>query len=100
MTLREHQLYAKLSNCEFWLKEVIFLGHIISAEGLSVDPRKVEAILQWERPTNITEICNFLGLAGYYRRFIKGFSIIAIPMTWLTRKETKWEWTKEYEESF
>jgi hypothetical protein len=65
-----------------------------------VDPRKVEAVLKWERPTNITEIHSFLGLAGYYRRFIEGFSTIAIPMTRLTRKETKWEWTQECEESF
>jgi len=100
MTLREHRLYAKLSKCEFWLKEVIFLGHIISAEGISVDPRKVEAVLKWERPINITEIRSFLGLTGYYRRFIEGFSTIAIPMTRLTRKETKWEWTQECEESF
>jgi hypothetical protein len=100
MTLKERRLYAKLSNCEFWLNEVIFLGHIISAEGISVDPRKVEAVLKWERPTNITEIRSFLGLAGYYRRFIEGFSTIAIPMTRLTRKETKWEWTQECEESF
>jgi len=100
MTLKERRLYAKLSKCEFWLNEVIFLGHIISAEGISVDPRKVEAVLKWERPTNITEIRSFLGLAGYYRRFIEGFSTIAIPMTRLTRKETKWEWTQECEESF
>jgi hypothetical protein len=89
MTLREYRLYAKLSKCEFWLKEVIFLGHIISAEGISVDPRKVKAVLKWERPTNITEIRSFLGLLGYYRRFIKGFSTIAITMTRLSRKETK-----------
>jgi hypothetical protein len=87
-TLREHQLYAKVSKCEFWLKEVVFLGHVISAQGILVDPRKVEAVLKWERPKNVTEIRSFLGLAGYYRRFIEGFSIIAIPMTRLTRKET------------
>jgi hypothetical protein len=100
MTLREHWLYAKLSKCEFWLKEVIFLGHIISTEGISVDPRKFEAVLKWKRPTNISEIHSFLELAGCYRRFIEGFSTIAIPMTWLTQKETKWEWTQECEESF
>jgi len=100
MTLKEHQLYAKLSKCEFWLKEVIFLGHIISAEGISVDPRNIEAVLKWERLTNITEIHSFFGLAGYYRRFIKGFSTIVIPMTRLTWKEAKWEWTKKCEESF
>jgi len=96
-TLREHRLYAKLNKCEFWLKEVTFLGHVILAEGILVDPRKVEAVLKWERPTNVTEIRSFLGLAGYYRRFIEGFSTIAAPMT---RKETKWEWTSECESSF
>ena len=99
-TPREHRLYAKLNKCEFWLKEVIFLGHVILAEGILVDPRKVEAVLKWERPTNMTEIRSFLRLAGYYRRFIKGFSTIAAPMTHLTRKETKWEWTSECESSF
>jgi hypothetical protein len=68
-TLRDHQLYAKLSKCEFWLKRVMFLGHAISIEGVFVDPQKVEVVLKWERPTLITEICSFLGLAGYYRRF-------------------------------
>ena len=86
-TLRENRLYAKLDKCEFLLKEVVFLGHVISAEGIFVDPRKVEAVLRWERPTNVTEIRSFLGLAGYYRRFIKGFSTIASPLTKLTRKE-------------
>ena len=66
---------------------MVFLGHVISAEGIFVDPRKVEAVLKWERPTNVTEIQSFLGLAGYYRRFIKGFSTIASPLTKLTRKE-------------
>jgi hypothetical protein len=66
---------------------VVFLGHVISAEGIFVDPRKVEAVLKWERPTNVTEIRSFLGLAGYYRRFIEGFSTIALPLTKLTRKE-------------
>jgi len=66
---------------------VVFLGHVISAEGIFIDPRKVEAVLKWERPTNVTEIRSFLGLAGYYRRFIEGFSTIALPLTKLTRKE-------------
>ena len=80
-TLREHRLYAKLSKYEFWLKEVTFLGHVISVEGIFVDPRKVEAMLKSERPTNVTEIRSFLGLASYYRRFIEGFSTIATIMT-------------------
>jgi hypothetical protein len=95
MTLKEHQLYAKLSKCEFWLKEVIFLGHTILAEGILVDPRKVEAVWNWERPTIITEIHIFLGFTEYYRRFIEEFSTIAILMTRLTQKEIKWEWTQE-----
>jgi hypothetical protein len=99
-TLRENQLYAKLDKCEFWLEEVVFLGHVISAEGIFVDPRKVEAVLKWERPTNVTEIRSFLGLAGYYRRFIKGFSTIASPLTKLTRKEVRFVWSEECKASF
>jgi len=99
-TLRENQLYAKLNKCEFWLKEVVFLGHVISAEGIIVDPRKVEAVLKWERPTNVIEIRSFLGLAGYYRRFIEGFSTIASPLTKLTRKEVRFVWSEECELSF
>jgi len=76
------------------------LGHAILAEGILVDPRKVEAVLKWERPTNVTEIRSFLGLAGYYQRFIEGFSTIVAPMTCLTRKKMKWEWTSECESSF
>ena len=85
-TLREHRLYAKLSKCPFWLDSVAFLGHIVSAEGISVDPQKVEAILNWKPPTSVTEIRSFLGLAGYYRKFVEGFSKIATPLTRLTRK--------------
>jgi hypothetical protein len=99
-TLRDHQLYAKLSKCEFWLKRVTFLGHVISVEGVFVDPQKVEVVLKWERPTSVTEIRSFLGLAGYYRRFIEGFSLIATPLTQLTRKNKKWVWLEECEKSF
>jgi hypothetical protein len=99
-TLRENQLYAKLDKCEFWLKEVVFLGHVISAEGIFVDPRKVDAVLKWERPTNVKEIRSFLGLAGYYQRFIEGFSTIASPLTKLTHKEVRFVWSEECEASF
>ena len=71
--LREKQLYAKLSKCEFWMDEVQFLGHVIYAQGIVVDPAKVEAVLKWEGAKSATEIRSFVGLAGYYRRFIEGF---------------------------
>jgi hypothetical protein len=80
-TLREHQLYAKFSKCKFWLKEVGFLGHIISAGRVSVDPSKITSILERKAPTNPTEVQAFLGLAGYYRKFVEGFSSIARLMT-------------------
>lgn len=75
-TLRGHHLYAKFSKCEFWLSKVKFLGHVISSEGISVDPSKIDSVLNWQRPTSVTEIRSFLGLAGYYRRFVEGFSRI------------------------
>ena len=99
-TLREHQLYAKLSKCEFWLSEVAFLGHVVSAGGISVDPEKIQAILDWLSPTNVFEIRSFLGLAGYYRKFVEGFSSIAKPLTQLLKKDKKFEWTQKCEDSF
>ena len=74
-TLRENQLFAKLSKCKFWLKEMSFLGHIISAEGIRVDLVKIEAIVNWKPPRNVTEVRSFLGLVGYYRRFVQGFQL-------------------------
>ena len=84
-TLGEHQLYAKFSKCEFWLKEVGFLGHILSAGGISIDPEKIKTVEEWKAPTTQTEVRAFLGLAGYYRKFVEGFSSIARPMTVNTR---------------
>jgi hypothetical protein len=75
--LREHRLYAKFSKCEFWLKELIFLGHVISEKGVAVIPDKVQAIFDWKTPKSAKEIRSFLGLAGYYRRLIENFSKIA-----------------------
>ena len=98
--LREHQLYAKFSKCEFWIKEVRFLGHVVSGEGIAVDPTKVESVTEWNAPTTVGEIRSFLGLAGYYRRFIENFSKIARPMTSLLKKDTKFVWTEECEASF
>ena len=90
--LRDHQLYAKFSKCEFWLTEVRFLGHVVSASGVSVDLEKVKTVMSWERPKSVFEILSFLGLAGYYRIFIEDFSRLAAPMTRLTRKEVKFDW--------
>ncbi|KAK1677501.1 hypothetical protein QYE76_038349 [Lolium multiflorum] len=99
-TLREHQLYAKFNKCEVWLKEVGFLGHILSAGGIAIDPSKIKTVEEWKAPTTQTEVRAFLGLAGYYRRFIEGFSSIARPMTQLLKKDKKFEWTDKCEESF
>ena len=82
--LRDHQLYAKFSKCEFWLTEVRFLGHVVSTLGVSVNAKKVEAVMSWERPKSVFEIRSFLGLAGYYKRFIENFSQLAAPITRLT----------------
>ena len=98
--LRDHQLYAKFSKCHFWESEVRFLGHVVTSEGISVDPAKVVAVREWKQPTNATEVRSFLGLAGYYRRFIEKFSIIASPMTKLTRKNVKFLWTEDCERAF
>ena len=98
--LREKKLYAKFSKCEFWLNEVAFLGHVISRKGISVDPRKIGAVVEWEVPTNVTEVRSFLGMAGYYRRFVEGFSRIAQPLTKLTKKNMKFVWGDDCEQSF
>ena len=80
LRLREHKLYAKFSKCEFWLKKVPFLGHVLSENGISVDPSKVQEVMDWKAPTSVHEVQSFLGLAGYYRRFIPDFSKISKPM--------------------
>jgi hypothetical protein len=98
--LRAHKLYAKFRKCEFWLEKISFLGHILTAEGVAVDPGKVETVSNWQQPTNVSEIRSFLGLAGYYRRFIEGFSKIARPMTEFLKKEKKFNWTESCEKSF
>jgi hypothetical protein len=98
--LRDCQLYAKLSKCEFWISEVLFLGHIIKRDGLVVDPKKVEAILDWNAPKDVRGIKSFIGMVGYYRRFIEGFSKIARPMTALLAKKVEFKWTPACQESF
>ena len=84
--LRENQLYLKFSKCQFWLDHVSFLGHMISAQGILMDPQKVATVENWEQPQTVTKVRSFLGLFGYYRRFMKDFSTIALPLTRLTRK--------------
>ncbi|KAL4011334.1 hypothetical protein IC575_028391 [Cucumis melo] len=99
-TLQANKLYAKFSKCEFWLRKVTFLGHVVSSEGVSVDPAKIEAVTNWPRPSTVSEIRSFLGLAGYYRRFVEDFSRIASPLTQLTRKGTTFVWSPACERSF
>jgi hypothetical protein len=91
--LRDHELYAKISKCELWLKQVTFLGHVVSKGGISVDPRKVQEVLSWKAPMSVSDIRSFLGLARYYRRFIEGFSKISKPMTELLEKDKQFKWT-------
>ena len=98
--LRDHRLYAKFSKCEFWLAEVGFLGHAVLASSVSVDPGKVEAVMSWERPKSVFEIRSFLGLEGYYMRFIEDYSLLAAPMTRFTRKEVKFVWDDSCERVF
>ncbi|XP_075077312.1 uncharacterized protein LOC107796314 [Nicotiana tabacum] len=99
-TLYQHKLYAKISKCEFWLESVTFLGHVFSSEGIQVDPQKIAVVKDWPRPTTPTEIRSFLGLAGYYRRFVEGFTTLASPLTKLTQKAVKFQWSDVSEKSF
>nr|GFB54832.1 putative reverse transcriptase domain-containing protein [Tanacetum cinerariifolium] len=98
--LKKEELYAKFSKCEFWIPKVQFLGHVIDSQGIHVDSAKIESIKYWASPKTPTEIRQFLGLAGYYRRFIKGFSKITKPMTKLTQKKVKFEWGDKQEVAF
>ena len=98
--LRKVQLYTKFSKCEFWLQEVQFLENVVNKEGIKVDPIKIEAMMNWERPKTPTEVRSFMGLAGYYRRFVQDFTKIATPLTKLTRKNENFGWNEECERSF
>nr|GEY44375.1 putative reverse transcriptase domain-containing protein [Tanacetum cinerariifolium] len=98
--LQKEKLYVKFSKCKFWLDSVKFLGHVINSQGVHVDPSKVEAIKSWTASKSPTEVRQFLGLAGYYPRFIEGFSLIAKPLTKLTQKNKTYEWGEEEEEAF
>jgi hypothetical protein len=99
-TLRRHDYYAKLIKCAFGQTELEFLGHIVGAEGIKVDPRKTETVRQWPTPKNVSHVRSFLGLANYFRKFIKDFAKIAYPMTELTKKDTPWTWTDNCQTAF
>ena len=98
--LREHQLYDNSSKCDFYQPQIQYVGHIISEAGIAVDPKKIQAIKDWPTPTSVTNIRSFLGLAGYYRKFIENLSRIACPMTSLQKKANKFLWTNKFEKRF
>ncbi|XP_016167260.1 uncharacterized protein LOC107609750 [Arachis ipaensis] len=98
--LRENNLYVKKEKCSFARDEVHFLGHIIKDGTLCMDQGKVKAIKEWEPPNKVSELRSFLGLANYYRRFIKGYSAKAAPLTDLLKKNHSWEWSKECQKAF
>ena len=93
-------MFSKLSKCEFLLKEVSFLGHIVSIEDIRVDLAKIEEIVNSKSPRNVTEVRSFLGFAGYYQWFVKGFSIIASSLTKLLQKGVMFEWDDKFHSSF
>ena len=98
--LRENKLYAKISKCDFFKKSIDFLGHVVSAEGISVDPKKIEAIKSWPIPNGVPDVRSFLGLANYYRKFVHDHAAIAAPLTSLLQKERKFKWTQEADDAF
>jgi hypothetical protein len=98
--LRDNQLYVKFSKCDFWLKEVAFVGHIITNGGIKVDPGKISEMLNWKQPTDVSKIRSFLGLAGYHRRFIEGFSKIVKPVTSLLEKGKEFKWDEACQKCF
>jgi hypothetical protein len=98
--LRTNQLCAKFCKCKFWLTQVAFLGHVISVRGVLVDPGKVRDVLNWKLPIAISKIRSFLGLVGYYRRFIQDFSKVAKPRTRLLEKGKVFKWTQDCQDSF
>ena len=98
--LRKHQMYAKFSKCDFFKTKIQYLGHVVTAEGIAVDLEKIKTIMEWRVPQNVADIRSFMGLAGYYRRFIEGFSKIAYPITSLQKKGKPFKWTEEFQNNF
>ena len=100
LVLREHQLYTKFSKCDFWLESIAFFGHVVSKDGIQVDPQKIKAVSKWHKPTSVMEIQSFLGLVGYYRMFVQDCSRIVAPMTRRTQKNMNFVWSEACENSF
>jgi hypothetical protein len=98
--LRRHKLYARLSKCEFGKRQTTFLGHVVSGQGIAMEPSKIQSIVEWPTPKSVTHVLSFLGLAGYYRRFIAGFSSIAAPLHHLSSKKVQWVWGKGEQTAF
>jgi hypothetical protein len=98
--LREHQLYVKFNKCELFQKKIHYSGHVLSEEGVAIDPKKIRSIMEWPTPKDVLDIISFMGLAGYYKIFIKRFSKIGCPITTLQKKGTKFLWTQKCEERF
>nr|GEV79250.1 putative reverse transcriptase domain-containing protein [Tanacetum cinerariifolium] len=98
--MNQEQLYAKFSKCKFWIPKVQLLGHVIDSQGIYMDPTKIESIKDWASPRTVMEIRQLLGLTGYYRRFIEGFSKIAKSMTKITQKKVKFDWGDKEEATF
>jgi hypothetical protein len=99
-TLRKHKLYAKFDKCDFYQKEILYLGHVISSEGIVVDPENIKSIMEWPVPKDVVDIWSFMGITEYYRRFIERFSKIAYPITSLQKKGTKFNWSQKCQDSF
>ena len=99
-TLKENQLYAKFSKCEFYKDKIQYLGHIISEQGLAIDPQNIKAIREWSVPNDVSAVRSFMGIAGYYRGFVERFSAIAYPITSLQIKGVKFEWIEKFQNSF
>eukprot|EP00253_Pinus_taeda_P023951 PITA_23951 len=99
-TLREHRLYDKFSKCDFFKEEIQYLGHVITKDGITVDPEKIKAIMEWPVPKDVADVRSFMGLAGYYRRFVEGFSKVVFPITSLQKKGTVFHWTPSCQKSF
>jgi hypothetical protein len=98
--LQDTNLRVKLSKCRFGVQEVTFLGYVISTEGIKMDPAKIAPILEWNTPTCVKDVQSFVGFANFYRRFIKGYSELATPLTRLTKKDVAFEWTQEAQDAF